>query len=901
MRGNWGITRRQGPSAFDAVCAFLDGRMEEHQTLDWAIRLEPQETLKRAAVIAVLDGAKGRSMAEPWKAAWHLLEESWATQFNLDPQRSNFHSARFRLNDGERSGDLIQTILKAVAPRFTIAAALGPQVDSGKRGTRKPRKVEDLVRAYLTSFHPDNPGILELDQIDNASFLESLAQGLDATVNLGMDMIRRLGCYSMPLRRVYHVSGMARTPGGDDPDAFHDGLTPSVKLLHAVVVRLGEVNSPAASAIVARWRSSGAEIHVRLWAALARDPRMASNAEVARFLVEAEASWFWDSDRFPEMAELRSLRFGQLDPESQTAILALLKRAPPRRLWLLKGNLEESERLRSYLQLREWRRLEVAGNTLVPAIKAKLDKDIGKHPDLVAMRRVDDGFPAGVVVTGFSAKVDPRFDLLAGEPRLTALEVALTTPSTMWREEGPAGGANAWLIQTGNLSLLLGDLEHHDGNLSAFPTLLTRFWRLHHPTQEDSADARVEGDRVLSLLRRAPDALVRMSIADLTQWLAFWKTPIASCPSLPEVWIRLWPLAVEATNSEPPQGESTGLRSHPAGKVSDRDDEVDLQIHGTPVGRMVEVFMRLCPSLKEIPHPFESPGPLANLRTSLWKAGGRAGLIVRCSFLIDLYYFLQADPTWAEAQLLPLLFRGGSEDARYWQAFMRTTQFSDVIQILGEVMADRAVDPNLGRSSRRSILGSLALESLHAFREGRSPAIAKERVQQALRLTDEGGRAYVADVVYRFAREVPALDGPESGPAANIRTAVLPFLAECWPQERSLVTPRISQSFATLPALAGEGFAATVQALSRFLRPFECWSLLDFGLFGEFEGVPRLTTIDTPTKAEALLCLLDLCIGNREDTVIPMDLASGLERIRELAPQLTQAVSFRRLATMARL
>ena len=159
-------------------------------------------------------------------------------------------------------------------------------------------------------------------------------------------------------------------------------------------------------------------------------------------------------------------------------------------------------------------------------------------------------------------------------------------------------------------------------------------------------------------------------------------------------------------------------------------------------------------------------------------------------------------------------------------------------------MAVRANDRRLGRETRRQLVLSLVVESLHAFRKNRPPVVQNPAIQQMLRTLDDEVRASAANAIQHFIRE---LSTPASGKgqrdgaaqekretaAAIFRTAAAPFLREVWPQERSLATPGVSGALADLPATSGEAFAEAVDAISRFLVPFECWSMVYYGLYGE--------------------------------------------------------------------
>ena len=137
-------------------------------------------------------------------------------------------------------------------------------------------------------------------------------------------------------------------------------------------------------------------------------------------------------------------------------------------------------------------------------------------------------------------------------------------------------------------------------------------------------------------------------------------------------------------------------------------------------------------------------------------------------------------------------------------------------------------------------------------------------------------------------------------PEELYRSSAKPFLLHVWPPERSLTTAGVSRALADLPATSGDMFADAVGVIERFLVPFECWSLLDYGLFGEQDGKPKLSIIDDHEKAEALLRLLDLTVGSVDGSIVPYDLADALAQIRLIHPGLGGSRAFRRLAAAAR-
>jgi hypothetical protein len=60
-----------------SAVAFLQDRLEQPATIEWALKLDTGDTVKRAAVQDLLDGPRGWQLPQPWQLAWRLIEESW--------------------------------------------------------------------------------------------------------------------------------------------------------------------------------------------------------------------------------------------------------------------------------------------------------------------------------------------------------------------------------------------------------------------------------------------------------------------------------------------------------------------------------------------------------------------------------------------------------------------------------------------------------------------------------------------------------------------------------------------------------------------------------------------------------------------------------------------------------
>jgi hypothetical protein len=405
----------------------------------------------------------------------------------------------------------------------------------------------------------------------------------------------------------------------------------------------------------------------------------------------------------------------------------------------------------------------------------------------------------------------------------------------------------------------------------------------------------------MCLLQLSPSTL-SAAIEGVSNWLDHWRKQVVASPSGLPVWMGVWPIAVAATNSRRETEDEADL-SVTAPDDNDSRNRMEIDTLNTPAGKLVGVFLAACPSLNEQPHLFGAGTAARKMRDALITASGRSGLIARHRLIEHLPYFLRADHEWAEQHLVSPLLIDDSTSLALWGAIARRTHFTEVLKIIGGAMAERATDRRLRRETRNRLVFSLVVETLHAFHEGRASAVALPRVQQMLRTVEDEVRASAANAVQQFEKEMSGKGAKETiaASAANLfRSSVSPFFRNVWPQERSLATPGVSGALSDLPAASGDAFAEAVYTIERFLVPFECWSMINYGLYGEADGAKKLAQINDEEKAKALLQLLDLTVGSAEGATIPHDLADALEQIRSVAPHLVERPTYRRLSAAAR-
>ncbi|MCU0731592.1 MAG: hypothetical protein MUE84_08385, partial [Hyphomonas sp.] len=507
-----------------------------------------------------MTGPGARDLAEPWASAWRLIEESWSAPQSEGRNGTAIYGIQKRLRAGDRSGAAVSAIVDLVAPRLKVEPIEAWRWKYVKR-PRKPKTVEHILSAGLTSGDLIDLNVLELAKLNDIAFLVSLANELEAAVNHGLDIARRLGWNDARsftglgfLNRAYYTQPTRRDGEAGEPDAYNRGIAPSAKLLHAVVARLAEIQPIAAQPFVRRWHADGSSVFVRLWAATGRSRALVAAEVVASFLKSLDDRQFWNLHAFPEVAELRAVRFREFDLSSQNQITTRLQKGPPRSHWPRKAEQAKVANARQYWAVRELMRIQVAGGALPAGAKNWLDARQSLFVDLAQMT-IDAGFPEGATASYVPPNPDSRYDDLQGVPRLQGLETALAASRSGW-DDDPAERANDWITQQGNAEKVLADFETTNNGGDDFPKVWNRFGWAHRPHRQDgpaAQDVSLDEDagRVLGLLHQLSDETLSGAIEGICAWLDAWEKHAVKLPLALPIWLRLWPIAVEATNRIP--------------------------------------------------------------------------------------------------------------------------------------------------------------------------------------------------------------------------------------------------------------------------------------------------------------------------------------------------------------
>src|SRR5208282_6012645 len=107
MRPRWIELSDHERHTYRAAVAFLAGRLEQRESIEWALGLHPGRRAERIAVLDTLNGTRDTDLSEPWRSAWRWIEESWNSGTESRSNSDSAYTVRDRIIQGDRSAALV--------------------------------------------------------------------------------------------------------------------------------------------------------------------------------------------------------------------------------------------------------------------------------------------------------------------------------------------------------------------------------------------------------------------------------------------------------------------------------------------------------------------------------------------------------------------------------------------------------------------------------------------------------------------------------------------------------------------------------------------------------------------------------------------------------------------------
>ncbi|WP_338147271.1 SIR2 family protein [Neoroseomonas oryzicola] len=886
--------------------ASLVGRFTDASMLQWVAQLPVERRTERTAIFEALRWNLDKTVPQPWLEAWRLISDALAARAgNTHREHEDYHLGQ-RVKQGVRSAELVADIARWVAPRLRIGWR-DDELWRGKRLPGNPKSVDDLLSRWVTSGEALLDRSLSLRDVTEIPFLLSLCDALDAEVSRALHLGQEVG-WTVD-RGFIWLGGLDRVQlrssneDSDSADRYHKGIAPAVHLLMRVVERLVDLDPAAAVPVLSRWETRDDPVRMRMFAAAAVEPRLVDPDHVGRFLRSRTPDQTWDLSRFPEIAALRALRFGELSRADQTSICGVLILGPPRARLRRRGlSTSERRRLKIGAAIRELSRIEATGASLPPKAAAWLQREHLAFPEFMSTS-VDAGFRTSFSSGWVPPNRDSTLDAVDDEELPGAVDERLRHGTGRW--EGPERAVWDWLDVRDNATRLVRALISEASRVRYLGHAWEAVGRRHLPAQRDPADSDDQTDHysdaraLLDAISRLPDETLREAASGLCTWLENWARRLRGDAGLTTAIRRVWPHAVAGSGHS---SDATDYEDE-AGAEAKRIAHDSLN---APIGRLTGAFLLACPTIATQQdgtrtRPFEVDPGLRAILDLVAETQGRPGTIARYRCVADLPYLMSADEDWTELTLISRLESGAESDS-LWHALAHSPIAQNVMARLALAMTRRAALGGLEMEARRSLVARVCIAVLGDFWKDRVVESLLPEVEQMLRTVPDDLRAYAAGAAESFVKDVTGLrsGGTAFSPEEVFDRAVEPFVRLVWPREKAVVTPAVSEAFASLPAVCGRRFAKVVLLVRHALVPFEAWSMSDWGIFNLTTRAVEPNVILGADEAMAAVDLLDLTIGTSPDARVPLGLDTVLDHIAAQNSAVRLDPRYSRLSALSR-
>ncbi|MDJ1638565.1 hypothetical protein [Rhizobium rhizogenes] len=859
-----------------ATWAFAGSRLEDIAVLEWALALTSEQEAERSALMDVF----GRlSVREPYALAWRCVFEYWQRP-DAETNQDKFLIKR-ELKHGGIQRETIRLIVESIRPWLKVETPNRFQALSGEKPPKKPKHLKHLISASISSGGRLTPGEIGLPEIEDRDFLFELATALNASLLAGLNLAKLIGWISIDhdmtnwqVRRAYYVPEEQYPEGGGEPDRHSEGFAPASKLMFAVTERLAMFDAEAARRVIASWDISGWKLYRRLWAAAARNPELVSADDVSTFLEGLDDREFWWPSSYPEIAELRAVRWNTLPNAGKARLERRLLKGEPSKL--IPNTIEKADvpHYKSRNVSTELRRIQAANGTLSNKCISFLEQEaegFAQHVDLTS------GFNQGVRIVHGGRPVPQNFGGSASSNLLEELAKALT--DDRWDEKSET--ASGYIAE--NAAAILDLLRR-----GSDPNLAARVWQafgyafrpsdlntgVEKASAEDKAKIPVAVDacRAIAVERHE---VIRQAIKGLASFMGSWDRLLKDESDFHVAWLALWPFAVSETNQAEESSSSLNDRTF-----------------NTTMGQMLWALAGTFPSVRHGEDPM-SLGQWPDILAALAETTGEVRLLTQSALIRDLSYLFVAAPAWTSKNLIETLINSPSPDL--WESFgSADLPQREVMAELAQSIVTAAVTNEIPGKVRGDLAERVVWSLLLDRRDKSEPAVPLNLAQQMLRMGGDDVRRESVRAFDEFLDRKDDLD--EQGRFEIVRSV----FEDVWPKELTLSSRKVSEELAKLPAAAGPFYSDAAELVLPYLTPFDCWSLWDYGVRDHNDPTKRFSVINNEANASAFLAVLDKTVGGEDGAIIPDGLEDALAHIARLAPKLEKSVRFQRLLTLNR-
>jgi hypothetical protein len=717
------------PARLSLLASWIARISHEPETLLWAVRQPGFHPSVRSKISQSLDFHRP-NYPEHVASAWMWLLRS-LSDVRDDPDQIAFAIEREAGLSGW-SDELVRKLAKSCAPQLEVERYL-PFIP----GEDKPQLVTLDVRYPAPHTLPRVPDELLGYQVRQFCANLELAKSLEAEVR-GNDY-------------VYLTSTWEN--GGTEPVDLY-GLAGAVVIVQRLVDRLIAFDRPAARAEFQRWprNDDGVFARLRIWAA--GHPRLLSQADATKVLLELSDRVFWGYQGQRDLLFAIRDRWADFSPTSRSQIeKRLMTTSYP---WPDKKDARQDD-ARSLTARVKW--FVHQGMRMSPEVEAhvaSIAPMIGEMPqdveDLIESDRPQ--------VFSIDTDDDPQ-DLL-GLPIAEILEHATGTTDFARRTQREPFQGLAKQRPLRALSALLSGLKRGD----ASPSHWADFLRQDKRTTDSTRMIRL----IAGGLIRAGGDQIRPILYPVADWMKRLASRLTV--ELPSVFDALWSACVLAADGSPVRKR----RRRSDSERSWADDALN-----SPVGRLADLLFS-DPAIIGLERNRGLPIQWTSKMESLLSLPGdlrRQALVMASHRVVFLY---NIDPRWTTAHLLSV-HAGEDDDAdAFWNGFFWRNRFPS--RTLFRRMKRSMLALSQRAHGRRSDRNSLAGMLVFAWLDGRSRA--RQLVEDAeLREAIVGGGPDFGESAIWQLKEL-------AKPLKNRKEIALHFFGKCWPLQKAFKSARMS-------------------------------------------------------------------------------------------------------------
>lgn len=882
---------------------FLTGQLENYQTVFWAINTT--DKVFQSAIAEIVEQSLFKEIKEPWLQAWRLILQGWKeANENRRDQSTEIYTIAKRVEKGEESLDLIKSIVSLVAPKIKISRNLK---DYRTRKLKPPKGIDDIVSISLSNGFVIPLDALNIGNLKSQNLLTGIAEasgqflderlGLSRFINIDLWLRWR---HNETRRIVRPVANPGREHSIADLDLYSEGFTGLARLHYETIISLSKVDVSQAKFFAELClQKSHFYIYLRIWAAIAFEKLIVDPFSVFTFLDDIDDEIFWDTYGYPEVQELMARRFLEMSAHHQGALISRIAKGPPKSMFKRSSTREINE-YRTISTARELKRLAIGGATLDQKSLQLILLGEGLFPALSSMDAIDYDFDDVRRLSWGRNNSAPEYDKLSSEDRIKRLQKDLLTHE-MGFEDDIAQAARSWISDQKNFKTLAKDISKIN-DVELYSEVLKDFLASHRPPNPGGLEKKgielvAECLDVFNKLNLFSDRYIEKYIKDICTWCNQWRSQLIEDSRFVAFWEKLLKFSINEVEKQAIPGEELNLSIQ---IKSNSDHHQDLDVYGSSISDLVSIFFEIYSlAEKKSPGTFMADKAIKSMLDTLIGISGRAGLMIKHRFIEHVSYFYSKDPIWTRDNLLVLLTAENSETAALWRAISRNRLTPGVIEVIGSTIAAKVCDQSISKSSRLNLAWSLAVEIVNSSFDNRPPKVSRIDFQQMLRMSDDEVRAHSIKIIEKFIIEVSARN--QTYTKYQIYQLVgKQFFKEVWPQEISLVTQSISKSLASLPIAISEHVDEVVDDIGRFLRPFNSWSMQDYGVGYMNVNQNSIELIKTESDVIGFTKLLSLTIDDQDGSVIPYDLSILLDRMAGVYPKIIKDTKYIRLLRIAR-